>query len=331
MARPRVFISSTFYDLRQIRADLDRFISDQGFDAVANERGDISYGSEESLEEYCYKEIDNCDIVVAIIGGRFGTESSQDKKSISQIEIRTAVQLGRQLYIFIDSDVYGELKTYKLNKDNDKIAYAHADDPRIFEFIEEMERQKSNNVIFPFREGSDIIRLLREQWAGLFQRLLRATSRQQEVKMIDSLKATSQSLEELVKYIAEKAERGDAIVHDILLPNHPIFAVLAENLSVKYRVFFQNLEEMKTWLSALGYKYRDGTHELYTFDRYRSFNKRSGSVMNSYVQHFELHVSTKLFDTNGALKFSSLKDWDPDNILFEAKPAELQVDDEIPF
>lgn len=26
MARPRVFISSTFYDLKQIRADLDNFI-----------------------------------------------------------------------------------------------------------------------------------------------------------------------------------------------------------------------------------------------------------------------------------------------------------------
>ena len=26
MARPRVFVSSTFYDLKQVRSDLDRFI-----------------------------------------------------------------------------------------------------------------------------------------------------------------------------------------------------------------------------------------------------------------------------------------------------------------
>lgn len=37
MARPRVFISSTFYDLKQIRADLDNFIRSLGYDVVRNE------------------------------------------------------------------------------------------------------------------------------------------------------------------------------------------------------------------------------------------------------------------------------------------------------
>ena len=30
MAKPRVFISSTFYDLRQIRSELDKFIVNMG-------------------------------------------------------------------------------------------------------------------------------------------------------------------------------------------------------------------------------------------------------------------------------------------------------------
>ena len=37
MAKPRVFISSTFYDLKQIRADLDNFILGLGYDVVRNE------------------------------------------------------------------------------------------------------------------------------------------------------------------------------------------------------------------------------------------------------------------------------------------------------
>ena len=41
MARPRVFISSTFYDLKQIRADLDNFIRSLGYDVVRNEEGAI--------------------------------------------------------------------------------------------------------------------------------------------------------------------------------------------------------------------------------------------------------------------------------------------------
>ena len=69
MAKPRVFISSTFYDLKQIRADLDNFILGLGYDVVRNEEGGIPYGTNFKLEDYCYKEVSMVDIVVAIIGG----------------------------------------------------------------------------------------------------------------------------------------------------------------------------------------------------------------------------------------------------------------------
>lgn len=39
MAKPRVFISSTFYDLRQIRVELDKFIEGLGYEPVRNEEG----------------------------------------------------------------------------------------------------------------------------------------------------------------------------------------------------------------------------------------------------------------------------------------------------
>ena len=37
MAKPRVFISSTFYDLRQVRQDLDQFIMSLGYEPIRNE------------------------------------------------------------------------------------------------------------------------------------------------------------------------------------------------------------------------------------------------------------------------------------------------------
>ena len=61
MAKPRVFISSTFYDLRQIRVELDKFIESLGYEPIRNEEGDIPYGKDEALQEYCYKEITNVD------------------------------------------------------------------------------------------------------------------------------------------------------------------------------------------------------------------------------------------------------------------------------
>ena len=90
MAKPRIFISSTFYDLRQIRAELDMFIESLGYEPIRNEEGDIPYGKDEALEEYCYKEIKGIDVLISIIGGRFGSESKRNNSSISQIELRTA-------------------------------------------------------------------------------------------------------------------------------------------------------------------------------------------------------------------------------------------------
>jgi hypothetical protein len=57
MARPRVFICSTFYDLRQIRDDLERFMRDLGYEPVRHETGAIPYGKELPPEEYAYREV----------------------------------------------------------------------------------------------------------------------------------------------------------------------------------------------------------------------------------------------------------------------------------
>jgi len=70
MAMPRIFISSTFYDLKQIREDLERSIKELGYEPVRNETGAIPYGKEEPPEAYAYKELELCDIIVSIIGGR---------------------------------------------------------------------------------------------------------------------------------------------------------------------------------------------------------------------------------------------------------------------
>ncbi len=42
MAKPRVFISSTYYDLKNVRADLERFIKERGFEPILHERGHVA-------------------------------------------------------------------------------------------------------------------------------------------------------------------------------------------------------------------------------------------------------------------------------------------------
>lgn len=186
MARPRIFISSTFFDLRQVRADLERFVKDLGYDTVRNETGGIPYGKDQKLEEYCYKEISEIDILVGIVGGRFGSEAERGNYSITQVEIKTAIEQNKQVYIFIEKNVLAEYQTYLMNKENETTKYRFVEDKRIYKFIEEIYALPKNNIVHPFETALDITTFLREQWAGLFRDLLNQQTKRGQYENINT-------------------------------------------------------------------------------------------------------------------------------------------------
>ena len=135
MAKPRVFLSSTYYDLKSIRGEIERFVRDKGYDAVLNERGNVTYTKEVSPEISCYREIETCDILISIVGGRFGTTSQNGSNSISQVELQTALDQYKQVYIFVERDVYSEYRTYLKNK-NCTVEWSAVDDIKIYQFLD---------------------------------------------------------------------------------------------------------------------------------------------------------------------------------------------------
>lgn len=79
MAKTKVFVSSTYYDLKHIRNSLEEFISNFGYETVLFEDGDIAFRHDRPLDESCYSEISNCHIFVLIIGGRYGSATSAEE------------------------------------------------------------------------------------------------------------------------------------------------------------------------------------------------------------------------------------------------------------
>src|SRR5438445_11898440 len=135
MAKPRVFISSTFYDLRSIREELDRFIRGSGFEPIRHERGHIPYGKDDKPEEYAYREIDSCDVLVCVIGGKYGNESTESPYSITQKELKTALERDKPVYVFVDRAVHQEHRYYVANKEVKGVKYTAVDNPKIYAFL----------------------------------------------------------------------------------------------------------------------------------------------------------------------------------------------------
>jgi len=92
MALPRVFISSTYYDLKQVRYNIGDFIKNLGYEPIMHERSGVAYTQNEPLENDCYHELVSCDIVVCVIGNHFGSQSADNDFSITMNEIQNAIK-----------------------------------------------------------------------------------------------------------------------------------------------------------------------------------------------------------------------------------------------
>lgn len=218
MAKPRIFISSTYYDLKHIRSSIDLFIESLGFEPVLSEKGNIAYTPDMSLDKSCYREATKADIFVLIIGGRYGTEISSDSKkteheffekyeSVTKKEYESAAANEIPVYILIESNVHSEYQTYLRNKDSE-ISYAHVDSVNIFKFIEDILSKQRNNPIHTFERFSDIESWLREQWSGLFREMLQQKVQQGQLTdlktQISKLQEANQTLQRYIEAIMSK-------------------------------------------------------------------------------------------------------------------------------
>ncbi len=225
MAGPRVFISSTFYDLKHIRSSLEQFVEDLGYDPILSEKGDIAYDPNKPLDESCYREVGNADIFVLIIGGRYGSHASDEGKtpsqdffdryaSITKREYETAVKQDIPIYILVDRAVHTEYETFKRNREKQDVKYAHVDSVNVFLLIDEILSQTRNNPVHQFDRHTEIATWLREQWSGLFKEMLSRRTEQQKLTsltdQVEGLGEISTTLKRYLELIVSNVDKPEA-------------------------------------------------------------------------------------------------------------------------
>jgi hypothetical protein len=222
MANPRVFISSTCYDLASERDSLIDFCNNFGFDVALSERGDVFFHPDLHTHESCTNEIGNCHLLVLIIGGRFGGRYVVDpEKSITNAEYSAARDAGIPIFTFIKNEVLQDHNVWQSNKGNEfveRIRYPSIDKPEhaidIFRFIDEVRLAKRNNSYFAFALPREIHGHLRKQWAAMFLEGL--TNRNIAKQMLATnealsrLTSVSQKIEELTKSIYKNVDSVNA-------------------------------------------------------------------------------------------------------------------------
>jgi hypothetical protein len=349
MPAPRIFVSSTYFDLKQVRSDLSRFVSDLGFEPVMFEAAVIPYEASISPAEASIQEVERCDFLVSIVGSRAGSVAPGQDHSVSVAEFKRALESNKQIFIFIMKDVLTEYKTYMLNKEVKDFKYWSVDNIKIFQFIEEIISLPKNNAHFAFERTEDIVNILRKQFAGLFFDMIQRQSRIEAASIVSDLKFLTQSLQEIVKKYGTDHQAASSVVNEIIISNHPLIKKLRDITHTPYRLIISNFDEMKDWLVARSFRLIhdknrlefidmfsseiDPVKDYFVFEKIAAFRRRPATTEI-------IAIARDNFDRDGNLKPAVESSWRQASVIFErlgvsekttSEGKENSLDDDIPF
>lgn len=308
MARPRVFVSSTFYDLQHVRNDLEAFIQDIGYEPVLFERGHVPWSQDKRLEDRCYAEIARCDILVSILGDKFGSAAADGDGSISWKELQTALGLGKQVYVFLLQSVDNAHRMYGLNKERaDQPEYGM--DIRILQAVDEIRRLPTTGIV-QFTAARQITEYLREQWAGLFQDLLANRQQVEQQAVLNRVGDLAKTMEAALDKLSK--DRWHA-----LILNHPGIEQVRQLMRLDYRAYVTSKDEFRDWMGSMGLLVEGGPDK----DGFLLFSSGACTVK----------IRDKaFFGKSGALNFPP-KTWDESAVVVEWKDPAPPSDEDIPF
>jgi len=251
MAIPRVFVSSTCYDLKYIRENLKFFIKTLGYEPILSEDGDVFYNPRKHTHDSCISEVSSCQIFVLIIGGRYGGKSKDTDKSITNMEYKEAISLGIPIFALVESSVYSEHNVYNENiKNNSKLSakdinYPSVDNVKVFDFIDEVRKNIINNAIYPFSDFSDIESYLKKQWAGMMHFYITSETEAKRVsQLFESIQEATSKIEFLTRQMAGTIG-NDKIkltidLYDMMVGHEIIRDLSTWNIKISPKVILEN-------------------------------------------------------------------------------------------
>lgn len=276
MASPRIFVSSTCYDLNEIRDTLYSFIESLNYIPVFSDKNDVFYHPDLHTHDSCIKEIETCQLFVLIIGGRFGGKYHLDTtKSIVNAEYATAKYLKIPIFTFIKREVSEDHRQFIHNKiekpDLYKEFFYSAIDKQeyainIFDFINEVRKNDTNNAIFPFEYGRELKDILLKQFSGLFYDFLwqrqKNIDNEKTQNLLTDLTILGKKTEEIIENIYKKVDKKNAEKNLLKIEEETeamrfwvnIIRLYVVNVSVKEHEKIQELSTIypgETWINYL--------------------------------------------------------------------------------
>jgi hypothetical protein len=161
----RVFVSSTCYDLLDLRAEVESHVRDLGLSPVMSDRptSDFDHTADRNSIETCLSNVRASDVFVCVLSQRYGAslkDSGFDDISASHLELREAQTHRKRIFVYVRDRLDAEFSIWKKDPEAPTVWLKRDYDKRLFAMLKEHAALSANsqrsNWYSPFRDSVDL-------------------------------------------------------------------------------------------------------------------------------------------------------------------------------
>ncbi len=164
---PTLMVSSTYYDLRELRQQLSAFVErDLAYRVLISESPNFPIDPDAEAIENCRRRVEeNADILILVIGSRYGHVEKKSGRSVTNLEYLGARAKGIPIFAFIENRALFLYEAWSkaVGEQRDALE-GTVDDSRLLGFVDQV-RSADSVWMIPFDNAADIVSSLRAQLA----------------------------------------------------------------------------------------------------------------------------------------------------------------------
>ena len=148
----RVFVSSTVYDLVDIRGELEQLLRELGISPVMSDRklSDFNFALDANSIETCLLNVESSDAVIVVLDQRYGPPLGDygfDDVSATHLEYRRAKRHEKPIYFYVRDRLEAEYSIHRKSKAADavKFSWVSPKDRGLFAFLGEHRELHANS------------------------------------------------------------------------------------------------------------------------------------------------------------------------------------------
>jgi hypothetical protein len=175
----RVFISSTCYDLIDIRAELEECFKTAGVQPILSDSldSDFQVSPDANSIETCLANVRSCECFVIVLSGRYGPrlkKASYGDVSATHLEYLEARERKLPIWMYVRDRLEADYAIWKANRFSPELELSWCKDPKdrpILELLHDhraLSEREGSNWFWTFRNSVDLKRRIRQDFQETF-------------------------------------------------------------------------------------------------------------------------------------------------------------------